>query len=83
MTELPTYDEYKTQIDSMVSRAQLTEDQGIILMLSFKATLESTPVHINHLMSITGLNWKSINWVLNGLVMKKAIRKIETKYYMV
>lgn len=80
---LPTYQQYKQQVDTMVSSDELTVEQAIILLACFKGTLTSTPVHINYLMQITGLNWKSINYLLNGLVIRKAIRKVEEKYYIV
>ena len=83
MEDLPTYAQYKAQNDHMVASDQLSIEQGILLCQCFKATLRETPVHINYLMSATGLCWKKINWTLNGLVQKGAIRKIEQKYYMV
>ena len=83
MEDLPTFAQYKAQIDHMVDTDQLSLEQGILLLQCFKATLNEAPVHINYLMSATGLCWRKINWMLNGLVMKGAIRKIEQKYYMV
>ena len=83
MEDLPTYDDYVSQVNQMIESDELSVEQGIILCSCFKATLSETPVHINYLMSATSLNWKNINYLLNGLVMRKAIRKIEQKYYMV
>jgi hypothetical protein len=83
MEDYPTYDEYKAQIDHLVNSGTLTTEQGIILLKCFNATLEGIPVHINYLMACTGLNWQKINYTLNGLVLKKGIRRIEEKYYMV
>ena len=83
MTALPTYDDYVSQVNQMIESNQLSVEQGIILCAAFKATLNETPVHINYLMHATSLNWKSINWMLNGLVQRGAIRKIEQKYYQV
>ena len=80
MTDLPTIEEYKRVIDTHVSHETLTVDQGIILLTVFKNHLEGLQTHVNQLMSNTGLNWKNINWVLNGLVQRNAIRKNE-KYY--
>jgi len=80
---LPTYYEYKATVDNLVTRGELTTEQAIILLCCFKATLNETPVHINYLIAATGLNWQKINYVLNGLVLRKGIRKIEEKYYMV
>ena len=83
MEEYPTYNEYRSQIDAMVSRAELTAEQGIILIQCFKATLNNLPVHINYLMACTGSDWQRLNWTVNGLVCRGAIRKIEDKFYMV
>ena len=83
MEDLPTFAQYKAQIDHMVDTDQLSLEQGILLLQCFKATLNEAPVHINYLMSATSLNWKNINYLLNGLVQRGAIRKIEQKYYMV
>jgi hypothetical protein len=83
MEDYPTYYEYKAQIDLLVTRNELTTEQGIILLSCFKGTLQETPMHINYLMSATGLCWKRINYILNGLVLRGAIRRIEEKYYMV
>ena len=80
---LPTYEQYKHKVDTLVSSDELTVEQAIILLACFKGTLTSAPLHINYLMQITGLNWKNINYLLNGLVLRKAIRKIEEKYYIV
>ena len=83
MTAIPTYDDYVSQVNQMIESDELSVEQGIILCSCFKATLSETPVHINYLMSATGLCWKQINWMLNGLVQRGAIRKIEQKYYQV
>lgn len=83
MEDLPNYFEYKAQVDTLVSRGELTIEQGILLLRCFNATLDNTPVHINQLMQVSGLGWKEVNWTLNGLVQRRAIRKIEEKYYMV
>lgn len=83
MHDLPTYSQYKHEIDLRINSGEITDEQGIILMHCFRATLVNTPVHINYLMQSSGLNWKRANAVLNGLVMRGAIRKIEQKYYMV
>lgn len=83
MEDYPTYFEYKAQVDRMVNSNELSVEQAIILLRCFNATLNNTPVHINHLMDASGLGWKQVNWTLNGLVQRGAIRKIEQKYYMV
>jgi len=82
MEDLPTYYEYSTQVDLLVSSGKLTLEQGILLCTCFKATLNEHPVHINFLMQVSGLNWKQVNASLNGLVLRGAIRRVEEKYYM-
>ena len=83
MTMIPTYDDYVSQVNQMIESDELSVEQGIILCSCYKATLSETPVHINYLMSATNLGWKQINWMLNGLVQRGAIQKIEQKYYQV
>ncbi len=83
MEDLPTYYEYKAHVDLLVTRNELTMEQAIILLSCFKATLQESPVHVNYLMAATGLDWKRINYVLNGLILKRGIKRIEEKYYMV
>ena len=83
MEDLPTYYDYKVQVDLLVARAELTIEQAIILLRCFNATLEGSPCHINYLMACSGLDWKKINYTLNGLVQRGSIRRIAEKYYMV
>ena len=79
MEDLPTYWEYKAQVDRMVESDQLTVEQAVILLRCFNATLQHTPVHINQLMHISSLNWTKVNYLINGLIQRGAIRKIEEK----
>ena len=81
--QLPSYSQYKSKVDQMISTSQLTTDQGVILMCCFRARLNEKPVHVNYLMTVTGMSWKEINWTLNGLVLKGAIRRFEKKWYSV
>ena len=83
MEDYPTYYEYCAQVNDMVSRGKLSLEQSVLLATCFRATLNESPVHINFLMQVSGLNYKEICWTLNGLVLKGAIRRIETKFYMV
>ena len=78
----PTYYEYKSQVERMVNSNELTVDQGIVLTSVYRNWLEGHQTHINYLMQATGLNWKSINWLLNGLVQRGAIKRYE-KYYTI
>lgn len=80
---LPSYAQYKDVVDRMVTSDELTTEQGIILLKCFRARLDETACHVNYLMQCTGLDWKRINYVLNGLVCRGAIRRIEEKYYTV
>jgi hypothetical protein len=73
----PTFEEYSQKVQSL----PLTIEQQIILIQTYKRTLEGLPVHVNYLMSITGLNWKEINWTLNGLVLRGALERIEKEWY--
>ena len=82
MEDLPTYNEYKAQVNHMVDSGKLSLEQGILLCRCFKATLDESPVHINYLMQLANMSWKEISWTLNGLVQRGAIRRIEEKYYM-
>lgn len=83
MEDLPTYEQYKSSVDNLVSRNELTMEQAIILLTCYNATLNESLVHINFLMQKTGLAWKQINWTLNGLVQRNAIQRVEDKYYCV
>ena len=83
MEDLPSYAEYSAQVNHMVDSKGLTIEQGILLCTCYKATLNEAPIHINYLMQVSSLNWKEINWTLNGLVQRGAIRRIEEKYYIV
>lgn len=78
----PNYNEYKAQVDHMVNSNELTTDQGIVLTSVYRNFLEGNQTHVNYLMQATGLNWKSINWLCNGLVIRGAIKKYE-KYYTI
>ena len=79
--ELPTYSQYKHQVDTLINQGQLTVEQGIVLTSIFRNHLAGHYTHVNYLISATGLEWKQINWLLNGLVLKGACRKIEKYWY--
>jgi len=79
--ELPTYDQYMAKVEELIKQNQLTVEQGVILRNCYKARANGTAVHINYLIAATGLNWKRINAILNGLVLRGAIRKVEKKWY--
>ena len=83
MQTYPTYSDYLGQVNHLIESNELTINQGIILLSAYKATLEGTSVHVNYLMSITSLSWKEVNYLLNGLVLRGALQKIDKKYYKV
>lgn len=80
---LPSYQDYMAKVNELIDNGELTVEQGIILRNCFKARMNDAPVHVNYLIAATGLNWKEINWMLNGLVLRGAIRRFEKKWYMV
>lgn len=59
----------------------ITVEQAIVLQQCYKNTLEDTTTHIRYLMHVTDLDWKAINWTLNGLVMKGALKRVKKGYY--
>ena len=79
----PTYIQYKALVDNHISSGELTEEQAIILLKTYMKSLEGSPVNINFLMNISGLSWKQINWTLNGLVLRKAIKKVDKNWYTI
>jgi uncharacterized membrane protein len=79
---LPSIEEYNAHTNDLVSSGSLTIEQAIILQVCYRRTLDDLPTNINYLMQVTGLNWKEINWVCNGLVMRKALTVPEKKWYM-
>ena len=79
----PTYEQYKALVDNHIASGNLDESQAIILLKTYQKSLEGSPVNINFLMSISGLNYKRINWTLNGLVLRKAIKKIDKQWYTI
>ena len=79
----PTYKQYKTQVNNLVTSKELSVEQAILLLSIYKGFLEGSPVHINYLMQRSGLGWKEANWTLNGLVQRKAIKIVEKKWYTI
>ena len=82
-TVLPTYEQYKAQVDILVDSGKLTSEQAIILISVYRNHLSGRPTNINYLMRMTGCNWRHIHWQLNGLVQRGAIRKIDQKWYQI
>jgi sRNA-binding regulator protein Hfq len=79
--QLPTYSQYKHQVDTLIDSGTLTVEQGIILTSVFRNHVEGHWTNVNYLIAATGLNWKKIHYLINGLVLKGAIRKIEKNWY--
>lgn len=82
MEALPTLAEYNAHVSDLVESGSLTLEQCIILQQCYKRTLDGMPTNINFLMQMTGLGWKEINWVCNGLVMRGALERPEPKWYL-
>lgn len=81
LASLPTLQEYIAHTNALERDGSLTIEQVIILQQCYKNTLVDTTTNIRYLMHVTGLDWKAINWTLNGLVMKGALDRVETGYY--
>lgn len=81
MVELPTYYDYKRQVDTLVTRGELQLEDGVILCCVFRNHLEGHQTHVNYLMAATGLNWTKINHRLNSLTLKGGIRKVDKSWY--
>ena len=81
MMNMQTLHQYRNEVDLMVYTNQLTTEQAIILTTIFKHHNEGTRTNIRYLMSVTKLNWVNINNVLNGLVQKRSIQKLDKYWY--
>jgi hypothetical protein len=80
---LPTINEYCHKVDLMVATGELTIEQSIVLTTTYKLSLTGKQVNVRYLMQLTNLGWKQINWLLNGLVQKGAIKKIDKYFYTI
>jgi len=81
LASLPTLEKYIAHTNALERDGSLTVEQVIILQQCYKNTLVDMTTNINYLMHVTGLNWKQINWTLNGLVVRGALERVETGYY--
>jgi len=81
MEELPTIEDYNAHVNNLVNEGALSIEQCIILQQCYRRTLDGTLTNINFLMQMTGLGWKEINWVCNGLVLRGALERPEPKWY--
>ena len=76
---IPTVQEYRKKVESM---EDLTIEQQIILIKTFEISSKGFPANGNFLMALTGLNWKRFSAIINGLVLRGALEKIEKNYYI-
>jgi hypothetical protein len=76
--ELPSYLVYSSKV---CERTDLTLEQKIILNQTYNLYLQGKPVHTHFLMQCTGLSWKHVNYLINGLSLRGAIKKID-KYHV-
>jgi hypothetical protein len=74
----PTLKEYSDKVTSL----DLTIERQIILIQVYKMTLMGMPVHQNMLINLTGLKWKEFSAIMNGLVLRGALERIEKQYYI-
>jgi hypothetical protein len=74
----PTLKEYSDKVTSL----DLTIERQIILIQVYKMTLMGMPVHQNMLLNLTGLKWKEFSAIMNGLVLRGALERIEKQYYI-
>lgn len=79
--ELPTIKEYIDHTNELLANNLMTLEQVMILQTCYKNTMADKSTNINFLMQITGLDWKAINWTLNGLVLRGALSKVDLKNY--
>jgi len=77
---LPTAQEYKNEVDNQIASRKLTIEQGIILYQVYLKSLDGIPTNINYLMVVTGCNWKTINYLVNGLVLRGILVRVEDKH---
>jgi hypothetical protein len=81
LASLPTLQDYIAHTNALERDGSLTVEQVIILQQCYKRTLDDLPTDVNYLMFCTNLNWKNINYLLNGLVMRGALVRIEKGLY--
>ena len=79
--ELPTVAEYKMALDHHVDQGDIDVDQAVILLTIFTNHTRGKNTHIKACMDRTGLDWKTINYRLNGLVQRGAIKKHDKYWY--
>ena len=80
---VPTVNEYCRKVELMHATGELTLEQSIVLTVTYKQAHRGKTINIRCLMQMTGLGWKEINWLLNGLVQKGAMKKIDKYFYTI
>lgn len=79
--ELPTVEQYRAALDHHVDQGDIDVNQAIILLTTFVNHLNGKQTSIRVLMDRTNLDWKTINYRLNGLVQRGALKKIDKYFY--
>ena len=79
--ELPTVAEYKMALDHHVDQGDIDVNQAVILLTAFTNHLRGKNTHIKAFMDRTGLDWRHVNYRLNGLVQRGALKKIDKYWY--
>jgi hypothetical protein len=75
---LPSVQEYRKKVESM---QDLTIEQQIILVKTYEISIRGFAANANFLMDITQLNWKRFSAIVNGLVLRGALEKVDKNYY--
>lgn len=78
---LPTVAEYKVALDHHVDMGDISIDQAVILLTAYPNYLRGKNTHIKLFMDRTGLSWQNVNYQLNGLVQRGALKKIDKYWY--
>lgn len=76
-TTTPSYQDYAQVVND---RQDLTVEQKIILIQTYALWLQGKSAHTHFLMQVTNCSWKTINYLLNSLVLKGALKKVD-KYH--
>jgi len=81
--ERPTVAEYCREVELRHALGELTTEQTIVLTVTYKFSSGGKTVNVRYLMQMTNLNWTQINNLLNGLVQRGALKKIDKYFYTI
>jgi len=81
--ERPTVSEYCREVELRHALGELTTEQTIVLTVTYKFAAQGKTVNVRYLMQMTNLNWVKINNLLNGLVQRGALKKIDKYFYTI